>query len=145
MALYLSENEAIQIYNEGLEKAKSKSLEMIKAELNKQPTIFIEFIDSLKRAAGACHGLAHSRIDHSTKWLTLRDNLEKIIDLGQTLPSFRQDNNGVWFQISKVLEQLVTHGKTLYNRKAFSRAEILSDLDVRRSLANFKSDPTALQ
>ena len=145
MALYLTEKEAIEIYVDGLRKARSKSLEIIKAEVSKQPKIFVDFVDSLKRSAGAAHGLAHSRIDHSTKWLTLRDNLEKIIELGQSLPSFTRETNGAWFQISKVLEQLIIHGQTLFNQKAFSRQEILSDLDVRQLNANkLVSDPTAV-
>lgn len=115
-------------------------MEMIKSELSKQPAVFVEFIEALKRSAGAAHGLAHSRDGQNTKWLVLRDNLEKIIDLGKTLPSLTKQNNGAWLQISKVLGQLVEHGKKLYDTKAMTRAETLFDLDLRQRA--FVSDPT---
>lgn len=131
MALYLTEKEAIGIYVDGLEKARSRSLEMMKSELSKQPKIFVEFIEALKRSAGAAHGLAHSRDGQQTRWLTMRDNLEKIIDLGQMIPTLSQDRNGLWLQISKVLDELVKNGKLLYDAKSISRADTLADLDQR--------------
>lgn len=140
MSLYLTESQILQRYVDCLKEAKDCAIRMVKSPLDEQPKIFIQFIDVLKKGAGCCHQLAHSRDGQNTKWLVLRDNLEKIIDLGKTLPSLTKQNNGAWLQISKVLGQLVEHGKKLYDTKAMTRAETLFDLDLRQRA--FVSDPT---
>ena len=118
-------------YVDGLKKAKSKALEMIKSPLEQQPRIFIDFIEGLKVAAGSAHQLCFAQLDHSTSWLSLRDRLEKIIELSKQLPSFTQNNNGLWFNISQTLEALIALGQKLATQKAFSRNDILFDVDQR--------------
>ena len=131
MTLYVTEREMIQRYVDSLSSARSCALGMIRSPLAEQPKIFIEFIASLKRAAGSAHQLCFAQLDHSTSWLSLRDRLEKIIELSKQLPSFTQNNNGLWFNISQTLEALIALGQKLATQKAFSRNDILFDVDQR--------------
>ncbi len=118
-------------YVDGLEKASSRAKEMVTSELNKQPEIFTEFLNSIKVAAGSAHQLAHSRVDVSTRWLHLRDVLEAILEVGQTLPTFGQKNNGAWMSIKKSLDQLADQGKRLFQAKAISKVDLNFELDQR--------------
>ncbi len=48
-----------------------------------EPEILIEFVEGLKRSAGASHALAHAQ--QNTHWLKIRDLLESLIEKGQVL------------------------------------------------------------
>lgn len=48
-----------------------------------EPEVLVEFVDGLKRSAGACHALAHYQ--ENPTWLQLRDLLESVIEQGQKL------------------------------------------------------------
>lgn len=122
-------------YTDGLEKAASRAKEMITSELSEKPRIFTEFLNSIKVAAGSAHQLAHSQVDHSTRWLSLRDLLEKVIDVSQDLPTFGgPKSNGLWMSIKKSLENMAFSGKKLFTSKALSKADL--DFELTKRLEN---------
>ena len=123
-------------YVDGLNRASSRAKEMITSELSQKPRIFTEFLNSIKVAAGSAHQLAHSQVDHSTRWLALRDLLEKIIDVGAELPTFSDGNrqNGLWMTIKKSLDNLALSGKKLFVSKALSKADL--DFELNKRLQN---------
>jgi hypothetical protein len=127
----------ISRYTDSLEKAASRAKEMITSELSEKPRIFTEFLNSIKVAAGSAHQLAHSQVDHSTRWLALRDLLEKIIEAGVEIPTFGgSEKNYLWMSIKRSLENLSESGKKLFVSKALTKEVLNFELDQR-----FKNAP----
>lgn len=139
MVLYVQESEMISRYVDSLRKSASKAKEFTEVELNKKPEIFVEFIDGLKIAAGSAHQLAHSQ--ENPKWLSIRDILEKIIELGQYLPTFSNQSYPLWMKIKTQLEELAESGTKMAFSSSMPRYEVLSRLNHRlMNLPNIKEN-----
>lgn len=137
MTLYVTEAEMKERFTDSLKKSASKAKEFTEAELNKKPQIFVEFIDGLKIAAGSAHQLAHSQ--ENPKWLQVRDILEKIIDVGQILPTFSSESSPLWIRIKDQLEAIAIGGEKLATSAAMPRYEVLSRIEDRlKNLPNLK-------
>lgn len=136
MALVLTEQEMLNRFSDSLRRASSIAHEIMKAEEKEKPRMFVDFIHEIKTAAGSAHQMAHTRPDQSPKWLTLRDLLEKIIEVGQVVPLMGQNQNGLWFSIKGSLDNLHTMGfQIATSMKAMSRDDVLADMDVRAANA----------
>lgn len=121
---------------DSLKKASSRADEFTKVEQKEKPVLFIDFVNGLKVAAGCSHQLAHSRIDQSPYWLSIRDNLEKIIEIGQHLPTFSGEQNFLWKGISESLSELSKDVFILFQSKGTPWATVEKMLDERLSNAD---------
>lgn len=128
MTLYVNESEMIERYVDSLKKAASRADEFTRAEEDKKPKLFVDFIDGLKVAAGSAHQLAHAQMN--PKWLDLRNLLENIIEIGQTLPTF-SGTNPLWLKIKGNLENMAVQGQKMFNSRSVSRQDVLDNLDHR--------------
>lgn len=130
MSLYISEQEMIQRYGDGLAQASDRAKDFLTAKEVDKPRLFVEFIHGLKVAAGSAHQLSHQQ--ENPHFLTLRDLLEKIIEIGQTLPTFTQQQNGMWMGIKKSLDEMAVKGKKMATSKSVTRTEVLDALNLRQ-------------
>lgn len=130
MSLYISESEMTSRFADGLAQASDRAKDFMSAKEVDKPKLFVEFIQGLKIAAGSAHQLAHTQ--ENPHFLTLRDILEKIIELGQTLPTFKQTQNGMWLSIKKSLDEMAIKGKKMATSKAVLRSDVLEMLDLRQ-------------
>lgn len=133
MTLVISENEMIYRFGDGLKLSISKAGEFIKTPKDSnKPELFLDFLGGLKVAAGSAHQLAHARMD--TRWLDLRDILEKVLDLGKEIPVSKADDGEMWLRIAKSLVTLSNTGFYLANNtKAQKRADTLAALTTRET------------
>jgi hypothetical protein len=131
MTLYVTEQEMIERYVDSLKKASSRAVEIIKSDLNKRPKLFIEFIAELKIAAGSTHQLFHSQ--QNPYWLKIRDTLEKIIEVGETVPPQTAKQNGLWFQIKTALDSMIDRGQKLFIVKPMKTLDVLAEMAIRES------------
>ena len=129
MTLYVTEQEMVERYVDSLKKASSRSLEMIKADFGKRPKLFIEFIAEIKVAAGSAHQLFHSQ--QNPYWLKIRDALEKIIEIGQTVPPQSVKQNGLWSQIKTSLDGMIERGQKLFIVKPMQALDVLAEMALR--------------
>lgn len=68
-----------------------------------EPEVLLQFVDGLKRAAGASHALAH----------------------------YQQNPN--WLKIRDALEDMIVRGQVLATSKSMPRAQVLQELQVRKN------------
>jgi len=130
----------ISRFTESLKKSASRAKEFTEVELDKKPALFLDFIEGLKAAAGSSHQLAHAQMN--PYWLDIRDRLEKIIEVGQSLPSFNNPNYALWLQISQSLLYLAEQGNKMFLKKAISVQKVNELLDVRlKNLPELKDSP----
>lgn len=120
----------ISRFTDSLKKSASRAEEITKAPDKDKPRIFVEFIDGLKISAGCAHQLAHAQ--ENPYFLTIRDTLEGIIEIGQKLPVMNQSQNVLWLGIKTSLETMSTKGQRMATSKAVTRTEVLANLDVRQ-------------
>lgn len=130
--LYITEAEMLDRYVDSLKRASSRASEFTKTPLKKRPALFVDFIGSIKTAAGSAHQLAHAQMN--TRWLDTRDILEGIITVSQTLPQHTENDNTLWLRIADSLDKMVVSGRKLATSKAMTRQEVLTDLAVRQSV-----------
>lgn len=138
MAIEVQEQEMIVRFADGLSKAASRAKEMITAKEQEKPGIFIEFINGLKVAAGSAHQLAIYQ--ENPNFLSIRDKIEAVIDVGQTLPVFRANQNGMWFQIKNSLLTMSEVGCKMATSKAMKRVDVLANLAFREQVTRAKND-----
>lgn len=129
MNLYVNESEMLERYGENLKKAASIAGNFTKTKEVDRPKLFVEFINSLKIAAGSAHQLGVTRLE--PLWLNLRDVLEKIVELGQQLPNLGDSVNRHWVGIQKNLEILAYRGRVLGESRMRPRQDVLQDVDRR--------------
>lgn len=127
--LEITESEMIERYIDGLKKASSRAEEFTKQPLKERPRLFFEFIEALKIAAGSAHQLAHAQ--QNTKFLSVRDIIEGVITVGQTLPLHSEADNQLWLQIRDSLDKLVAAGRKMATSRAMTRSEVLTQLDFK--------------
>jgi len=120
----------IERYVDGLKKAADRAKDFMTVEENKKPTLFVEFIDSLKIAAGSAHQLAHAQ--ENPNFLDIRDTIEKVIEIGQHLPTFTNKQAGMWLSIKVSLEGLAEKGRRMATNRALTRQNVLKNLDIRK-------------
>lgn len=68
-----------------------------------EPEVLLQFVDGLKRSAGAAHALAHAQ--SNPHWLSIRD----------------------------ALEEMIVRGQVLATSKSMPRAQVLQELQVRKN------------
>lgn len=136
MTLYVQESEMIERFDDSLSKASARAKEFMKTEEVDKPALFIDFIDGLKVAAGSAHQLAMAQ--ENPNFLTIRDTLEQIIEVGQQLPTFTGQQAGLWFQIALSLDGIKETGVKQARAKAMTRQNVLAQLDLRQK--NVKLD-----
>jgi hypothetical protein len=134
MTLYISENEMLERYVDNLKKASARAGEFPKTELKKRPSLFVDFVDALKVAAGSAHQLAHAQMN--PKWLDTRDIIEGIVTVSQTLPVHTEADNYLWLRIRDSLDMMVISGRKLATSRAMLRPDVLAHLDVRAKNAD---------
>lgn len=122
----------IERFEDGLKKSAARAKEFITTEEFKKPALFVDFIDGLKVAAGSAHQLAHAQ--ENPYFLGIRDTIEKIIEIGQELPTFSGAQAGLWFTIKTSLEGIALTGGKMARAKAISRQNVIKELDHRQSL-----------
>lgn len=130
MVLEISEQEMIYRFKDGLDKAASRAKEFMTAQESYKPTLFIDFISALKVAAGSAHQLAITQ--ENPKFLTIRDQIERVIEVGQSLPTFNGMQAGLWFSIKGSLEGMSQIGHKMATSRAMKRSEVLKELDIRQ-------------
>src|ERR1700761_7277790 len=142
MTLYITEKEMLDRYVDSLDKASARCLDIIKAEEKDKPALFVEFLNSIKVAAGSSHQLAHSRPDQSPQWLDLRNLLENVLEAGKELPLMTNKQNGLWMNIRNSLKTLTEKGKKVAFSRGMSRTDVLFDMDLRmKNAPNLVSSP----
>lgn len=129
MTLYVSDKEMCERFVDSLKRSASRAEEFTKATPEDKPKLFVDFISGLKTAAGSAHQLAVSGRE-DPKWLDVRDLLEKIIEIGQSLPTFTGTDH-LWIKIKSQLELLAVNGRKMFDARARNRGEVLSDLTAR--------------
>jgi len=130
----------IERFTDSLRKSSSRAKEFTTVELEKKPKLFVDFIEGLKVAAGSAHQIAHAQMN--PKWLDIRDKLEKIIEVGQSLPSFANPNYALWLNISESLSNLAVLGNKMFVQRALSRKDVDKLLDQRMAnLPELKDSP----
>lgn len=133
MSIEIQEPEMIQRYGDSLSRAASHAKEFMTVEEVRKPTLFVEFIAELKVAAGSAHQLAIYQ--ENPNWLSVRDTIEGVIDIGQTTPIFTSAQAGQWLVIKQSLERMAENGLRMARAKSLSRAEVLGKLLIRESVA----------
>ncbi len=134
MVIEITEAEMLDRYCDGLKRASSRAKEFTVASGDKKPELFVDFIDSLKVAAGSAHQLAHAQ--ENPKWLSTRDLLEGVIAVSQSITVFTNDDNPFWNQIEGSLNKMIHTGKTLATSKAMKRVDVLAHLEAREKNAS---------
>lgn len=129
--MIITEKEMVNRMTDSLKKASDKAKEFTKVEASKKPALFVDFIHELKIAAGCSHQLAHSRIDQSPHWLDIRDNLEKIVEVSQTLPALTGEQNFIWISISNTLTQFAENIRKLFDVPGMSMTSVDQILQKR--------------
>lgn len=124
----------IERFTDSLKKAASRAEEFTRSAEENKPKLFVDFIDGLKVAAGSAHQLAHAQMN--PLWLNVRDRLEKVIEVGQTLPTFSGEQNNLWIGIKNSLLMLVESGNKMYLRKALPYQQVDKLLDIRKAALN---------
>lgn len=119
---------------DGLKKSASRAGEFPKAEEKNKPQIFLDFIESIKIAAGSAHQLAHAR--ENPKWLDMRDILENIITMGYTLPQRPDNEDQLWIKVQGFLTDIAEQARTLATMAAMHRNDVIANLDHRASVAD---------
>lgn len=117
-------------YADGLKQAASAADEFTKQPESERPEIFNKFVQGLKVAAGSSHQLAHYQ--ENPNWLTIRDCLEKVIEVGSALPTYGEQTFPQWFRIKELLDGMRDKGLKLAISKAMPRYEVLSRLNQRK-------------
>lgn len=134
MTLEISEKEMLDRYVDSLKRAASRASEFIRADEKLKPTLFVDFLHEIKIAAGSAHQL--SLAQENPNFLTIRDKLEAILEVGQTLPTFGPKQNGLWMSIKASLEQMSVTGMRMATSKAMKRSDVLADLVHRQLILN---------
>lgn len=124
-------------YNESLRVAADRARQFTTEKESSKPQLFIDFVEGLKVAAGSAHQLSMARMD--TRWLDIRDCLEKILDLGKSMPPTKGDDSQMWIRIETTLLQMADNGIKLSNMKSQSRVETLVNLNNREIKARAES------
>ena len=119
----------IERFEDSLKKSAARAKEFMTTPLEKRPALFVDFIEGLKTAAGSAHQLAHAQ--ENPRFLTVRDTLEAIIEVGQQLPTFNEKQAGLWFQIKVSLDDIREAGVKQARAKAMTRQDVLSELILR--------------
>ena len=128
----------IERFSDGLKKSASRAGEFYQSPSERRPQLFIDFIEGIKVAAGSAHQLFHTQ--QNSNWLNIRDNLEKIIEVGRTFPP-SNGNNTIWVKVKTLLEDLEKSGRKLaLNTKAMSRTDLLVDMSVREQNARLDTE-----
>lgn len=130
----------IERYVDSLKTAASRAQEFTVAKENAKPQLFVDFIEGLKVSAGSAHQLAQSRMD--TRWLDVRDNIEKILDLGKAMPPTKGDDSELWLKIQQVLLNMAENGKKLSNMISQTRLDTLNNLTYRETKIRAESQNT---
>lgn len=130
----------IQRFSEGLKKAAARAGEFYRSPQERRPQLFVDFIQGIKEAAGSSHQLAHAQ--ENTHWLAIRDNLEKVIELGRSFPPSTDNRSTVWIKVKTLLENLEISGRKLGASKAMTRTEVLANLDARELASRIESSQT---
>jgi hypothetical protein len=138
MPLEVSEYEMIERFSDSLKKSAARAGEFLRTPLEKQPTLFVDFIEGLKTAAGSAHQLAHAQ--ENPNFLRIRDTLEAIIGIGQTLPTFNRAQSGKWFEIKLAIEGIELQGSKMARQKAMKRQDVLAELVLRDLAERRKND-----
>lgn len=133
MAIYVTESEMIQRYVESLKEGASLAKGITTAKETEKAELFLRFMHCIKIAAGSSHQIAHAQ--ENPYWLNIRDKLEGIIELGARLPVFSESENTLWVTIRKALLGMVETGTELFNKKAMTRVDVLTQLDIREKNA----------
>lgn len=129
MTLEINEAEMIERFCDSLKKSSARAREFSTTELNKKPALFVDFIDGLKIAAGSSHQLAHAQ--ENPHFLTLRDILEGVIEVSQSLPVFSGNQDKLWESIAVSLEQMAKKGQTMATSLSMKRVDVLANLNLR--------------
>lgn len=131
MPIEVQEQEMINRYSDSLSKAASISKEFITTQEINKPKLFVDFIHELKCAAGSAHQLGIYQ--ENPNFLTLRDKIEAVIEVGQNLPTFTGQQAGLWFQIKNSLLAMSEAGCKMATSKAMTRNDVLANLNYRQS------------
>ena len=118
---------------DSLKRASSRAKEFMTAVEAEKPKLFVDFISNLKIAAGSCHQLG--LYQENTNFLKMRDNLEKVIEVGQSLPTFTGNQSGLWFSIKTSLDNMAEQGKRMATSKGMKRSDVLVELALREKAA----------
>lgn len=132
MTLYITEAEMLERFIDANKKAASRAQEITEAEEKKKPGLFVEFVNSVKVAAGSAHQLAHAQ--ENAKWLDVRDLLENIVTVSMSLPQKQQDV--LWIRIKEFLIEIADSGRKLATMRSMTRKEVLENIDHRSTVAN---------
>lgn len=124
----------IERMHDNLMRAADRAKDFMKAEESTKPALFVDFIGCLKVAAGSFHQL--SMAQENPNFLAMRDVIEQVIDVGQSLPTFNGNQAGLWFKIKLSLEGIADRGKRMATSKAMSRQDVVTQLDVRQKALN---------
>lgn len=138
MPIEVQEQEMITRFADGLSRSASVAKQFITAKENEKPTLFVEFIGGLKVAAGSAHQLAVYQ--ENPNFLSLRDKIEAVIEVGQNLPTFTGQQAGLWFGIKNSLLAMSETGCKMATSKAMKRSEVLTSLAFREAQARLKND-----
>lgn len=138
MPIYVSETEMLERFVDSLKKSANRASEFITSEETSKPELFVDFIEGLKIAAGSSHQLGATRMD--PRWLTIRDLIENVLDLGKTMPPTKGDDSQMWNDIKTLLTKLAENGQKLYNLRSMARVDVLSAMTAREQNARIKND-----
>lgn len=134
MTIYVSEYEMVQRFEGGLKQSASAVTELQKSTLQERPEIVVKFIDGIKVAAGSAHQLCHAQ--ENPHFLDIRDKLEAIISQTEVLVTSASPDNPLWTKIREHLLGIADKGKRMATSKGMTRAEVLTNLDVRSKILN---------
>ncbi len=141
MTILVSETEMVQRYVDGLNRASSRASEFVtEVSPQKKAELFVDFIDNIKVAAGSSHQLAHQQMN--PKWLDVRDILEGVISVSQSITVFSGADNALWNSIKNSLDMMVIQGKKMATSKAMTRQDVLTNLDHRLKVLNETANVT---
>lgn len=129
----------IERYVGGLKQSASAVTELQKSELVDRPAIVVKFIDGIKVAAGSAHQLCHAQ--ENPHFLDIRDRLEAIIDQTEILVTSASPDNPLWTKIKEHLLGIADKGKRMATSKGITRAEVLTNLDIREKAARIEVNP----
>lgn len=141
MPIYVTEPEMLLRYCDGLKKAASRAGEFYRSPGENRPSLFVDFLQGIKEAAGSAHQLFHAQ--ENTHWLEIRDRLEKIIEIGQQFPPSHESQNTLWIKVKTLLEDLEITGRKLATSKSMPRNEVLMNLALREKLARTDTDSSS--
>lgn len=125
-------------YSDSLSRASSIAKQFMTCQEVEKPQLFTDFLHELRVAAGSAHQIAIYR--ENTHLLEIRDQLEKIIEVGQTLPTFTGNQRGLWFGIKQSLDGLSDKGRKIADGVSMSRQAVLANLKWREHVARSLND-----